>query len=125
MERMFSMMKIGQASKKILLKGAGIALPLGTALVLYLWMSDWWQRRTDRILDEAAAGLSESYAQGGVEFYDKMLQRHIALRELLPENKGKKLYNLKGESFPGLLREKQILISVRRDSCKMFLNKSA
>jgi hypothetical protein len=125
MAPIFSGMKSGLAGKKILLKGAVTALVFGTTLMFYFWMSDWWRRRTDQILDESAAGLGESYARGGVEFYDKMLRRHIAFRELLPENRGKKLYNLKGESFPGLLREKQIPISVRRDCCKTFLNKSA
>jgi hypothetical protein len=54
-----------------------------------------------------------------------MLRRHIALRDLLPNGKGKKLYNLKGESFPPLIREKAIPIAKRRDNCKAYLAKEA
>ncbi len=75
------------------------------------------------VLDEAACQLGPSYARGGVEFYDKMLQRHIALREMLPDGKGKTLFNLKGENYSNLKSGIHIRYSDRRDNCRKFVSK--
>jgi hypothetical protein len=91
--------------------------------VVYLSFEDFWHKNIERELDAAACQLGVVYAQGGVEFYDKSLRRHIALRELLPNDSGKKLYNLKGDLIPGLLRTKYLAVSSRKESCESFLEK--
>ena len=114
--------KIGVTRSKILLKGFVALLSISTLLMVYFLVGDFWRRRTEKLLDVSAVQLGINYAQGGVEFYDKALQRHVSLRELMPD--GKKLYNLKGESFPSLFREKHVPTSKRRDYCKAILAES-
>ena len=107
--------------KPVLLRGiAG----LGGGLFISFWyflIVDWWKRRTERALDAAACQLGPAYARGGVEFYDKMMRRHVALRELLPDGQGKKMYNLKGEIYPPLIRNKFIPIGKRREFCRTLI----
>lgn len=45
--------------------------------------------------DEQAANVSPSYAEGGLEFYEKILQRNTALRQLMGKE-GEKLYTIFG-----------------------------
>jgi len=113
----FSGIKGSLAGRYMIFKGLVLLLTASTVLMVYFWLNDWWHRRTDQLIDTAAADVGIDYALGGVEFYDKKLLRNKSLRELLPDERGKKLYNLKGESFPGLLREKHQPISRRRDNC--------
>ena len=107
--------------KPVLLKGiAG----LGGGLFITFWyllIVDWWKKRTERALDTAACQLGPAYARGGVEFYDKMMHRHVALRKLLPDGQGKKKYNLKGEIYPPIIRNKFIPIGKRREFCRTFI----
>ena len=110
--------KGGIAGRNPISKGLALMLSAGSVLMVYFWFSDWWHRKTDQMIDAAAAELGVEYALGGAEFYDKMLLRHRSLRDLLPEKRGMKLYNLKGETFPGLLRDKTLPISTRRDFCR-------
>ena len=74
----------------------------------------------EKVLDEAACQIGPSYARGGVEFYDKLLQRHIALREMLPD--GNRLFNLKGENYSNLRNSNHLRYSDRRDNCRKFVN---
>ena len=108
----------GVAGNNFIVKGLVLRLTASSVLMVYFWLSDWWRRKTDQVIDAAAAELGRDYALGGAEFYDQMLLRHRSLRQLLPDNRGKKMYNLKGETFPGLLREKHLSASSRRDFCR-------
>ena len=45
--------------------------------------------------DGAAAGMGRGYAEGGVEFYTKVLQRNVALRELMG-SEGEGVFTVKG-----------------------------
>lgn len=45
--------------------------------------------------DERAANVSPSYAEGGLEFYEKILQRNTALRQLMGKE-GEDLYTVFG-----------------------------
>ncbi|XP_045107493.1 transmembrane protein 177-like [Portunus trituberculatus] len=45
--------------------------------------------------DGEAAAMGRAYIEGGVEFYEKVLQRNIALRELMGDD-GRKIYTAKG-----------------------------
>lgn len=69
---------------------------------------------TAGVADRRAARV---YADGGVEYYEKMLQRHAALRELMPHDEGKKAFTLRGDFFPGLVRTKHRSVVKRRDDC--------
>ncbi len=52
--------------------------------------------------DKSACDFGVNFAKGGVEYYEKQLNRHIALRELHPN--GKKIYNMKGDFIQGWIR---------------------
>jgi hypothetical protein len=106
-----------------LLQGLSLAGVCLGALTAYLVINDYWRKHVERAIDDAACRLGPDYARGGVEFYNKMLRRHIELRKLMPEGKGKKLYNLKGENYPPWIRDKHIPIAKRRENCREFLSK--
>ena len=75
--------------------------------------------------DERVCQLSPELASAGVGYYEKMLRRHIALRTLIPENRGKKKYTLKGDLFPKLIRYYPTSIIERRDLCKSVSESSS
>ncbi|XP_042860335.1 transmembrane protein 177-like isoform X2 [Penaeus japonicus] len=70
--------------------------------------------------DKTVADLGEKYAQGGLEFYEKVLQRNVALRSLMGTT-GEKLYTAYGNDQM-LLRTKHIPFTLRRDFFKQRLN---
>ena len=109
--------------KPLLIQLLSAVLAVLFVVTFYLCVVDSWRKRGERVVDDAACQLGPTYARGGVEFYDKILLRHVALRELMPDGKGKKLYNLKGENYPPLIRDKSIPIAKRRENCREFLNK--
>lgn len=51
--------------------------------------------------------------ESGIRFYDKLLNKNIAIREL----SGKDLYSVKGNEYPGLLRYNVFPLTTR----KLFL----
>jgi hypothetical protein len=111
----------GLKQKPFLIRLAAITFASFFVLSGYLLVIDAWRKRGEQVVDDAACQLGPAYARGGVEFYNKMLLRHIALRELMPDGKGKKLYNLKGENYPPLLRSKHIPFAKRRENCRDFI----
>jgi len=72
----------------------------------------------ERNIDLAASSMGPDYASGGVEWYSKMMARHLALRDLLPDGKGKLQYNLKGEEFQPLIFNKHRPLSTRKNDCQ-------
>ncbi|XP_064617289.1 transmembrane protein 177-like [Liolophura sinensis] len=64
-------------------------------LLTYVLVRDAYNCRQDRKLDQKAGTLMPALALGGVEYYTKLLQRNIALRELLG-NSGSSLYTAYG-----------------------------
>uniref|UniRef100_A0A8C5Q8G7 Transmembrane protein 177 n=1 Tax=Leptobrachium leishanense TaxID=445787 RepID=A0A8C5Q8G7_9ANUR len=58
-------------------------------------VTQWLDYRTDR----RAATISKSYAEGGLEFYDKILSRNQALRTLMGKQ-GERTYAPSGNLFP-------------------------
>ncbi|KAK7072876.1 hypothetical protein SK128_018166 [Halocaridina rubra] len=69
--------------------------------------------------DETVANISETYARGGLEFYEKILQRNIALRSLI-KDRGEALYTAFGNDRV-LLRTRHMAFSERRDYMKTRL----
>ena len=55
---------------------------LPTMILSYVVVKDAFNRYIDREVDRRAAQISPEYAAGGVEYYEKVMQRNIALREL-------------------------------------------
>lgn len=48
--------------------------------------------------------------EAGIRFYDKILNKNVALREL----SGKDLYSVKGNEYPGLLRYNMFPLTTRK-----------
>lgn len=99
--------------------------PLKLRLVLYtllggivgtMWMflKDFTTYQSELQADEEAASVSEEYARGALEFYNKTLQRNIALRSLLG-SEGPKSYTAAG-NLRETLRTKHVPYVVRRDN---------
>ena len=88
-------------------------------LLFYVMASDtthcWYDNRVDR----ATAKLRKIYAEGGVEYYEKVLQRNCALRTLLGQ-KGAKQFTRYG-NVVSLLRNRSVQLTSRRDNLLKFL----
>jgi len=89
---------------------------LPTMTLSYFVTKDWHERVVQGRTDAAVAGLSVEYAKGGVEYYNKLLQRNVCMRELQP--KGKKMYNLHGELLQGIIRVKHKPLLERKAVCE-------
>ena len=83
----------------------------------YFITKDAYNRYIEKELDARAAGISPDYAEGGVEYYNKLLQRNIALRELLGEE-GRSQYTMRGDIIQGVVRVKSANITERREICQ-------
>ena len=77
---------------------------------------DAYNRHMEKALDKAAAGISPDYSEGGVEYYNKILQRNIAIRDFQGEA-GRSLSTGKGDVIQGIIRVKTPNITDRRDIC--------
>jgi len=88
-------------------------------LAFYIMISDgshcWYDNRVDRV----AAKLRKIYAEGGVEYYEKVLQRNCALRTLLG-SKGAKQFTRYG-NVVSLWRNRSVQLTSRRDNVLKFL----
>ena len=99
-------------------------------------MKDGYNRYIDKELDRRAAGIKPEYATGGVEYYDKLLARNVALRwaergkvktvcEMyiyihsrdLQGDIGRSTYTGRGDVIQGLVRQKSASITERRNIC--------
>lgn len=100
------------------------ARPLSLRLTLYsllgsivfttwLFIKDVTTYRSEESADEKAAGISEEYAKGALEFYTKILQRNLALRSLLGEE-GQNLFTASGNARENF-RTKHVPFVVHRD----------
>jgi hypothetical protein len=67
----------------------------GIMFTTWMFIKDFTTYRWEEDADEAAAGISEEYAKGALEFYSKILQRNLAMRSLLGDE-GPKLYTSLG-----------------------------
>lgn len=81
--------------------------------VTYRYLLGVLNERHDLKTDDIVAQLGENYAEGGLEFYEKTLQRNKALRKLLG-SKGEALYTYYGNDTPGVLWTKGAPITVKR-----------
>lgn len=117
-------------------KGNMFARPLKLRVVLYsllgsitfvMWLmvKDFLAVRRDGLADEEAASISEEYAKGGLEFYNKILQRNVAIRSLLGDD-GPKQFTALGNTRE-VFRTTHLPIVNRRDRaverCKKLAEK--
>jgi len=91
----------------------------GAWTVAYIAVSDalhcWYENRAD----ESVAQLRKIYAEGGVEYYDAVLQRNRALRTLLG-SKGNKQYTYYG-NVVSVWRNPSVQLTSRRDNLQKYL----
>jgi len=109
--------KMNMFKRPPLLRGIGYLSLLPTMVLSYTISKDTFSRYVDRELTRKAAGVSPEYAKGGLEYYHKVLQRNIALRELEGDG-GRSRYTSKGEVIQGIIRVKQASIQERKDICE-------
>jgi len=88
-------------------------------LSLYIMISDASHCWYDNRVDEAAAKLRKIYAEGGVEYYEKVLQRNCALRRLLGL-KGAKQFTRYG-NVVSLWRNRSVQLTSRHDNLVKYL----
>jgi hypothetical protein len=77
------------------------------SLMVYCAVTDRYQMWKDRRVDLNAARLSYEMADGGIEYYEKMILRNKAARELLGE-KGKEIYSVYGNEIPSIIGNKTL-----------------
>ncbi|ELT92734.1 hypothetical protein CAPTEDRAFT_216864 [Capitella teleta] len=86
----------------------GLAGVCGITYVLYISLLDYYNCWKDQRVDLNTCRLSMDIANGGVEFYEKMLQRNIAARVLLGK-RGELQYTVYGNEHTTLRRPHQPL----------------
>lgn len=89
---------------------------------MYICFKDGMSQYWDRKADHRAAALGRDYVEGGIEYYEKVLHRNRALRELLG-NEGQRCYTSKG-NINRLLRSDHVPITHRLDSLRSELHAS-
>jgi len=99
-----------------LIRGMMYVSLLPTIIFSYFFTKDTYNRHVEKSLDKKAAGVSLEYCAGGFEYYNKMLQRNIALRHFQGDA-GRNKYTGKGELIQGIIRLKTAPITERRDIC--------
>jgi hypothetical protein len=108
----------GLLTKPVVARGMVYAT-IGSVMGLFtLTSGDLLAEGTDLQSDRKASELGSTYAAAGVNYYEKMLRRHVALRSLLQNGQGKNKYTLHGDFFPSLVRCQPTSIIKRRDACR-------
>jgi len=103
-----------------LVRAANYMFALNGSILIYFTTKDLLNRMYQGRMDQGAASISREYAEGGVEFYTKQMQRNAAQRELVLG--ADKKYNMKGEEVYGILRFRNKLLTERRQICQEKLN---
>ena len=80
---------------------------------IWIFIKDFTTYQREEKADDDAAGISDEYARGALEYYSKRLQRNIAMRSLLGEN-GPSMYTAAGNDRE-LLRTPHFPFVARRD----------
>ena len=90
----------------------------GVYSFLYLTISDTYYCNRDNRIDRKTARLNAVYARGGVEYYEKTLQRNRALRTLMGAS-GAKEYTLYGNP-QHIWRQPHVAPTNRRDNLTRY-----
>ena len=86
---------------------------------MYFFFQDANTHETERKADKTVSSLSLELAEGGVEFYSKLLQRNKKLRELMGSD-GDSLFTPSGD-VSTLIRTPNVPLTHRLDACKKNL----
>ncbi|XP_057708845.1 transmembrane protein 177 [Corythoichthys intestinalis] len=106
-----------------LLRGVVNLVALALGAVSYFLISDTVTQWSDYSSDRRAAGVSSDYAEGGIEFYDKILSRNKTLRTLMGQ-KGEEMYAPNGNLFPAnIIQLKHTPYTSRRDGIITLMKK--
>ncbi|KAK8783514.1 hypothetical protein V5799_010117 [Amblyomma americanum] len=89
---------------------------------MYICFKDGMSQYWDKEADHRAAALGRDYVEGGIEYYEKVLRRNRALRDLLG-NEGAKYYTSKG-NINRLLRTDHVPLTHRLDRLRSRLHVS-
>ncbi|XP_022079813.1 transmembrane protein 177-like [Acanthaster planci] len=99
---------------------ANVAL-VGTCFVMiYQFLMGVVNEREDLITDDKVAELGEEYVRGGVEFYEKKIQKNIALRKIMGR-RGEQMYTYYGNEVPGWIYSAGASNTQERDRLKKRL----
>jgi len=101
------------------IRGANYIFTMNMTAALYIASKDGFNRKVQGSLDQRAASISKEYAEGGIEYYTKQMQRNAAKRELVLGQD--KIYSLKGEEAYELIRRRNKPLHERRDICEEAL----
>ena len=91
-------------------------------LLIYFSMKSKYDVMFELRLDDEVARISSDFADGGIEYYEKEQQRHLAYRALLPKKKGEKKYNRNGDIIPYLIFSRGLSANDRIKKCKDIRN---
>ena len=85
----------------------------------YVMISDTYSCYRDKKADQKTGLIGYSYALGGVEYYEKSLQRNRAIRHLMGKE-GETLYTVYGNRTQGV-RERYVPLTVRYENMKKMV----
>ena len=109
--------KLELFKKPPMVRGIAYLSILPSMILAYVIGKDAFNRNIDTELDKRASMIGSNYAAGGVEYYEKVMQRNRALRELEGE-RGQQKYTGKGEFMDGVIRFRQANLHDRKEVCK-------
>ncbi|XP_031616462.1 transmembrane protein 177 [Contarinia nasturtii] len=115
---------INQKYKLFLIPRAGRGLIYGALAVftygLYSVITDTIRMSQMLRVDDKLTSMGSDVIEGGIGFYEKMLNRNIAMREL----SGKDLFSVKGNEYPGLLRYNALPLTKRKKNLEIALEEA-
>ncbi|XP_033127810.1 transmembrane protein 177-like [Anneissia japonica] len=92
-------------------------------MIIYRFSLGQINESIDLRMDRKVANLSPTYANGGLEYYEKRIQKNIALRVLL-ESKGKKMYSYYGNEHQGIFYSASAPLTSRKDAIKKIVQQN-
>lgn len=110
--------KFGLYSRPLALRGCMYSIVGFFGFGLYSFLIDFTQNQFDMQIDRDLCEKNEIFAEGGKEFYEKIVERNIALRKLLGPYGERKYSALGNENF--FIRQKRLPLVVRKE---YFVNK--
>ncbi|XP_037068998.1 transmembrane protein 177-like [Pollicipes pollicipes] len=110
--------RMGFAQRPLVLRLMLYTLVSLFGIALWTTVTDLVQHYRDSQADQAAAQLGATYAWGGVEFYEKMLERNRALRRLLGDA-GERQYSAYGNELY-MLRTPRMPVTERLETLRAY-----
>lgn len=90
-----------------------------TWFLLYLTIMDTYYCWQDNAVDKKTAHLTRTYAEGGVEYYEKLLARNRALRSIMGSEGQRKITPF--GNIVSTWRRSHVQLTTRRDNLQMYL----